>query len=280
MVDAKSLPESQHLERGEHKMKRSRRAATAVSLAELANTTQIGGDLSGRSSTASPSSTGSCLRPGPAATSRSTLPLPELRAQLWLDRSIAFIAMVPLLYLTYYRYQHMRLGIPLASFAIGTSITFVTMILRRSPKRVTPNPLYWLLTFVATYWALLTLGVMQKGRPVVPSAVSDAVALCGLAVIVWARLSLGRNIGFVPAQREIVTTGAYRYMRHPIYTGLFLGLLGIALRAYSPRNVAILGLGMAWLLIKSIVEENFLRVDPQYAAYLERVRARWIPFLA
>jgi protein-S-isoprenylcysteine O-methyltransferase Ste14 len=203
----------------------------------------------------------------------------QILAQPWLDRTIAFIAMAPLLYLTYYRYQHMRLGVPLASLAIGTLIAFVTMILRRPPKRVTPNPWYWLLTFVATYWAVLTLGVIQKGQPVVSSHVSDAVAICSLAVIVWARLSLGRNIGFVPAQREIVTSGAYRYMRHPIYTGLFLANLGVALRAYSPRNALVLGLGIFWFLIKSIVEENFLRADPQYAVYLRRVRARWIPFV-
>lgn len=196
-----------------------------------------------------------------------------------LDRIIAFIAMVPTLYLTYYRYQHMRLGVPLASFTIGTLITFLTMILRRPPKRITPNPLYWLLAFAATYWPLLTLAVIQQGRPAVSSMVSDAVAIGSLAVIVWARLSLGRNIGMVPAQREIVTSGAYRYLRHPIYTGLFLGSLGVALRAYTPRNVLILGLGISWYLIKSIVEENFLRADPQYAAYLERVRSRWIPFV-
>jgi protein-S-isoprenylcysteine O-methyltransferase Ste14 len=96
---------------------------------------------------------------------------------------------------------------------------------------------------------------------------------------VWARLSLGRNIGFVPAQREIVTGGAYSYVRHPIYTGLFLAAIGVALRAYTLRNVVILGFGIFWLMIKSIVEENFLRADQQYAAYLQRVRARWIPFV-
>ena len=203
----------------------------------------------------------------------------EVIAQPSVDRTIALVAMLPLLYLGYYRYQHLGLGIPLVSLVTGTLIAFVTMILRRSPKRITPNPFYWLLTFVATYWSLLTLGVVQEGRPLVPHQVSDAVAICSLVIIVWARLSLGRNIGFVPAQREIVTTGAYRYMRHPIYTGLFLGFLGVALRAYSPRNVLILGLGILWFLIKSIVEENFLRADPQYAAYLQRVGARWIPFV-
>lgn len=203
----------------------------------------------------------------------------EILAQPSVDRTIAFVAMLPLLYLTYLRYKHWGLGIPVVSLATGTLIAFVTMVLRRPPKRITPNPWYWLLTFVATYWPVLTLGVMQKGAPVVSRFVSDAVAISGLVVIVWARVSLGRNIGFVPAQREIVTTGAYRYMRHPIYTGLFLGLLGLVLRAFSPRNALIVGLGILWFLIKSVVEENFLRSEPVYAAYLQRVRGRWIPFV-
>ena len=203
----------------------------------------------------------------------------EILARPSVDRAIAFVAMLPLLYLTYLRYQHWGLGIPVVSLATGTLIAFVTMVVRRPPKRITPNPWYWLLTFVATYWPVLTLGVMQKGAPVVSRFVSDALAISGLVVIVWARVSLGRNIGFVPAQREIVTTGAYRYVRHPIYTGLFLGFLGLTLRAFSPRNALIVGLGIVWFLIKSVVEESFLRPDPVYSSYLQRVRARWIPFV-
>jgi len=197
----------------------------------------------------------------------------------WLDRTIAAIACLPIAYTVYYRYHHWGLGLPLISYSIGMLILIATMIFRRPPKRITPNPWYWLLAFVASYWGFFTLGVMQRGYPVASRGVSDAVAICSLLIIVWARLSLGRNIGLVPAQREIVTSGAYRYVRHPIYTGAFVGFLGIALRAYSPRNVVLLGLGTFWFLIKSIVEENFLRADPQYAAYLQKVRARWIPFV-
>jgi len=214
----------------------------------------------------------------PVAASRPTSFF-QVLSQPLVDRTIAFFAMAPLLYLAYVRYQRWGLGIPVVCFATGTLIAFVTMVSRRPPKRITPNPLYWLLTLVATYWPLLTLGVIQKGAPVVSHVLSDALAICGLGVIVWARLSLGRNIGFVPAQREIVTTGAYRLVRHPIYTGLFLGFISIALRAFTPRNALLIALGIFWFLIKSIVEENFLRDDPKYAAYLQRVRARWIPFL-
>ena len=86
-------------------------------------------------------------------------------------------------------------------------------------------------------------------------------------------------MGFVPAQREIVTTGAYRYMRHPIYTGLMLSYLAAALRIYSPRNATLFAIAVFWMLVKSFVEESFLGEDAQYADYMTNVRARSIPFV-
>lgn len=154
------------------------------------------------------------------------------------------------------------------------------MIIRRPPVRVTPNPFYWLLAFVATYWQILILSLLQQGRPAAAQWITDALALIGLAITLWARMSLGRNIGFVPAQRQLVSTGAYAYMRHPIYTGGLFFYLALALRAYTPRNVLLFTLGLLWFIpIKSLVEESFLRQDPEYAAYMRKVRARWIPFV-
>jgi len=41
-----------------------------------------------------------------------------------------------------------------------------------------------------------------------------------------------------------------------------------------------MGLRILWFIpIKSLVEESFLRADPQYADYMQQVRARWIPYL-
>jgi hypothetical protein len=85
----------------------------------------------------------------------------------WLDRTIAAVACVPLVYLAYYRYEHWHHGLPLIASALGVLILVVTMVIRRPPKRVTPNPWYWLLAFVATYWQILVLSRLQQGRPVV-----------------------------------------------------------------------------------------------------------------
>lgn len=215
----------------------------------------------------------------PETTSRPTSLVLRVLMKPWLDRTIAIIACVPLGYVMYYRYHHWGLGLPLISFSVGMSLLILTMVIRRPPKRITPNPWYWLLAFLASYWGFLTLTAMERGRPLVSNWVTDALAICSMLITVGARLSLGRNIGLVPAQREIVMTGAYRYVRHPIYTGFFVSALAFVLRAYSPRNALLMGLGALWFMIKSIVEENFLRADPQYADYLQKVRSRWIPFV-
>jgi protein-S-isoprenylcysteine O-methyltransferase Ste14 len=181
---------------------------------------------------------------------------------------------------TYYRYQHFRHGLPLVAYVLNVSICIATMVSRRPPKRVTPNPWFWQLAFVASYWSILVMYFLQKGRPLTSNWVSDSIAIIGILVAIFARFSLGRNIGMVPAQRELVQGGAYAFVRHPIYTGLLLSGIAFALRAYSPLNALLVGLGVFWYIpIKSLVEESFLRHDPQYAAYMQRVRSRWIPFV-
>lgn len=216
----------------------------------------------------------------PTVIQNLALNLNRVLSLAWLDRTIAAIACVPIVYLGYYRYEHWHLGMPLIGSTLNILLLVATMIIRRPPKRVTPNPFYWLLAFVATYWPILVLTFMQKGRPVASHWITDTLAILGLGITIWARLSLGRNIGFVPAQRELVATGAYAYMRHPVYTGSLVASIAFLLRAYSPENALLLGLGVFWFIpVKSLVEENFLRADPTYDTYMQRVRARWIPFL-
>jgi protein-S-isoprenylcysteine O-methyltransferase Ste14 len=195
------------------------------------------------------------------------------------DRAVAVIAIVPILWSVRYRYQHFGLNLPVVYYIVGTFVVVMTMVFRRPPRRITPNPWFWLLAFLNTYVPQAIVPFMDRGRPLVSTALSNVLAIVALLFTVWARLSLGRNIGFVPAQREIVTAGAYRWVRHPIYTGLMLSYLAVALRIYSPRNATLLAICVSLMIVKSFVEESFLSADPQYAAYMTKVRARWIPLV-
>jgi protein-S-isoprenylcysteine O-methyltransferase Ste14 len=84
----------------------------------------------------------------------------------------------------------------------------------------------------------------------------------------------------VPAERKIVTTGLYGHVRHPVYTGLFLVILGTLLVYFSWRNLVLTAVWMGLWVVKTFVEENFLRKNPEYAEYMAKVRWRWVPYVA
>lgn len=198
----------------------------------------------------------------------------------WVDKTIAVLAVLPFAYELVRIAIRGEMNIPRASVAIQFLLVIATMVLRTAPVGITPNPWYWLLAFFASYWGLFTAAFAQKGVALTPSVVTNSISILSLAVAVYARLSLGRNIGLVPAQRAIVMGGAYRFVRHPIYTGLFLSYLSFALRMYSPWNLTLALIVIGMFMVKSFIEEWFLREDPEYAKYLALVRWRWFPGLA
>jgi protein-S-isoprenylcysteine O-methyltransferase Ste14 len=87
-----------------------------------------------------------------------------------------------------------------------------------------------------------------------------AVFLSGLALAVWARIYLGRNWGMPMSQKadpELVTSGPYRTVRHPIYSGIILAMIGtsIAVSLYWLVAVALLG---AYFVYSALTEERFM----------------------
>ena len=196
------------------------------------------------------------------------------------DRVVAIVAILPFSYLEYVRFGEGLVNIPRAAAFAATLLLIVTMVVRRPPVRVTPNPWFWLLAFVVTYGSFGLAMFAQRGDVIAPPIVTDVIAILGLCIFIYARLSLGRNIGFVPAQRQLVTSGAYAYVRHPVHTGIFVTYLGLILRSYSPVNLATVIILSGLWIIKSFIEEGFLKKDPIYAEYMRRVKFRWFPRIA
>ena len=196
------------------------------------------------------------------------------------DRAGAVVAWLPFVYMTWYRLAREGIDLPRVAFVVNFALLFVTMAARRPRVRGTPEPLYWLTAFVAIYWSLVTLGFMENGVRLAPIVVTHGLALVSLLIAVGARVSLGRNVGFVPAGRDIVTSWAYALVRHPIYAGVFLSYAGIVLRNFTALNALIVVIGVGLFIVKTFMEEDFLSEDPTYARYMKRVRYRWIPGLA
>ena len=197
----------------------------------------------------------------------------------WADRLLAAVACVPFVWSL--RHELTSFGINFAWIVANANFVLLVlaMLVRRPPRRVTVNPAYWLLAFVATYWLFLTGGFAVPGARAVPVWFISGLSFASFAISVWARLSLGRSIGLVPADRGIVKSGAYRYMRHPIYTGVYFSYLALTLQNFAARNVLIFAVGAGLFVVKSFVEENFLKRDAEYAAYMTIVPWRWVPFV-
>ncbi len=109
-----------------------------------------------------------------------------------------------------------------------------------------------------------------------------AVFLSGLAFAVWARIYLGRNWGRPMSEKvdpELVTTGPYRYVRHPIYSGLILGLIGTTMAVSLYWLVAVV-LASGYFIYSATVEErNMERMFPDiYPAY-KRSTKMLVPFI-
>jgi protein-S-isoprenylcysteine O-methyltransferase Ste14 len=110
-----------------------------------------------------------------------------------------------------------------------------------------------------------------------------AVTMCGLAFTWWARIVLGRlwSSGVTrKVDHEVIMAGPYRFVRHPIYSGIILSLLATA--ALLGTTAGLLGAALIVLgtFMKARVEENFLRRElgeDRYDAYARRV-PMFVPF--
>jgi protein-S-isoprenylcysteine O-methyltransferase Ste14 len=97
------------------------------------------------------------------------------------------------------------------------------------------------------------------------------VFAAGLLLAVWARIHLGRNWGMPMSEKaepELITDGPYRFVRHPIYTGILLAMLGTGLAISLWWLIACLLIGAYFIYSAHVEEGNLLRAFPrQYPVY-------------
>lgn len=149
------------------------------------------------------------------------------------------------------------------------------------------------LTAIKAVKVAILLGVIvQIWLPDVPPIVSDPLVLrvvgtfiytVGLAIAITARFQLGNNwanieTGQVLKSQKVVASGIYGYVRHPIYVGDLLLLLGLELALNSWLVLGVLILAPV-VMLKAIKEERMLAEELSgYDAYC-RSSKRFIPFV-
>jgi protein-S-isoprenylcysteine O-methyltransferase Ste14 len=142
------------------------------------------------------------------------------------------------------------------------------------------------LTGVSAIGVFVVARVLRDGSLAVHSVILAAIGAVlfasGIALAVWARLYLGRNWGMPMTQRaepELVTSGPYRFVRHPIYTGLLTAILGTVL-VNNLLGLIVVAVLVAYFYYSGTVEErNLTATFPKaYPEYKSRTKML-IPFL-
>ncbi len=175
-------------------------------------------------------------------------------------------------------------GILAAFWAVSALSVKPTKERQPLPKRL------WFLSLIAVAVALLArpVGGVRLNRSILPHTVpigilADLVVLAGLFIALWARAVLGRNWSgrvTLKEDHQLIQRGAYRVVRHPIYSGLLLMVLGTAILIgrVSGFFALLISFCGVWLKLRqeeALLTEHFPETYPQYKS---RTKAL-IPFV-
>jgi len=146
-------------------------------------------------------------------------------------------------------------------------LVFLIVIVILSVPRI---PLPWL------YLQLWPSGLL-------PFWLGAAITVAGLLFAVWAREHLGRNWSrsvTIKQDHELITSGPYAVVRHPIYTGSLAGFVGMAIAIAQLRGVIAVALIFLVFWAKLRLEEEWMRSQfgETYAAYSHQTAAL-VPYI-
>jgi 2-amino-4-hydroxy-6-hydroxymethyldihydropteridine diphosphokinase len=137
--------------------------------------------------------------------------------------------------------------------------------------------------FLAVAISLAYDGTLPEGEVSITRVLGAAVAFIGVILAFVASRRLGPALAAPPIPRpgaQLVTSGPYRFARHPIYGGISLFMLGTALVVDSLLGFAVAASLVPFFVVKARYEEKQLRMRyPGYLAYRQMVPRWLIPFV-
>lgn len=181
-------------------------------------------------------------------------------------------------------------GFAVVCWGVGITIWILAAfaVKRTVERQPLPRRLWDLaLTAVAAILLFAVARTIDWNRELLPRSaavgiVGDCFLLAGLCVAVWARATLGGNWSASVALKEdheLIQRGPYRAVRHPIYSGLLLMILGTAILIGQVGAFVVLAFCACGLWVKLRREEALLAKHfPQYSAYVRRTKAL-VPFV-
>ena len=135
---------------------------------------------------------------------------------------------------------------------------------------------------VRTYYSRQQLEGLLLNTSTPRAVVGIILCALGVGLAIWARTSLGRNWGMPMSQKEspeLVMTGPYAYVRHPVYAGFLLAMLGSAIGQSVVWLIPLVG-ALVYFTCSALREEKLMLAEfpEQYRPYVQRTK-RLVPFV-
>ncbi|AOI79041.1 methyltransferase family protein [Burkholderia sp. NRF60-BP8] len=178
-------------------------------------------------------------------------------------------------YLIYMQWRLNPSRITLILLLVSAGLTVGMSAFAKLPKRRDWHPVAVIVALGGSFYCLAYQ--LNASTQLIPEWAGGVWQISGIAWQLFAKLSLGRSFGLLPANRGVVSTGAYRFMRHPIYAGYLLSEIGFLLANFSTRNLLTIGIWMLLQIARIVMEERVLSEDADYRTYKTKVRYRLIP---
>lgn len=176
----------------------------------------------------------------------------------------------------------LRLGVALLTGGLTAVFYFfiVRAYLRRgAPKATTRVPLALAAGPLATFLPFGLPFVGAGGSGTGALVLGELLLIVGFAYSVWAVRCLDRSLSMVAQARALVDHGPYANVRHPLYLGELVAMLGLALTLGGPAPLALWAVLVLLQAYRAVQEERLLTATlPDYAEYQTRT-ARIVPGL-
>jgi protein-S-isoprenylcysteine O-methyltransferase Ste14 len=157
---------------------------------------------------------------------------------------------------------------------------FAYFVLVREPARRPARDPVAFAACAAAIVAIVALEAPSQTTATWAVVAGDVTALVACVWLLVAVLALGRCFSVLPEARGLVTSGPYRFVRHPVYLGEIGAAAGLVLASPTGRNLVAGAVFVAAQGIRMRLEEAALTDEfPEYAAYAART-PRLIPRLS
>jgi protein-S-isoprenylcysteine O-methyltransferase Ste14 len=181
----------------------------------------------------------------------------------------------------------------LSANAIGIFLSLKDPALLERRKSVGPkaeqSPVQKIIMTVAliTLTGLLVFSALDhrfgwSGMPVFVPVAGEVLILLGFLInyFVFRENTFGASNVQTEAGQKVITSGPYVHLRHPMYAGVLVLLIGVPLALGSYWGLLVLAVAIPGLVVRILDEEKLLKKElPGYLKYMRKVKYRLIPFV-